>query len=380
MRTLTFRITNQEEIGGQIAYYQRRYSSCFRSAYEQGYAGSKYSKELIAGLVSDHGLPSWLAYCAFLDSDGQVQAHKSQEDTGQRTQKVIWGGRNNFLKRAQGLISKNEFKKARLRPMMLVGERPQNSNRLFNFDLKNLAVEFKPDRKTKIRIEFTSISKKWINEIKALRVYVGQIPISIRLSETEIQFCFQEQLRTFDFETGEVLDPHKFVHGRVLGVDLNPNSIGVSVPALNQHFSYHFDLKKSTRKDLTQNKRKHETIQIAHSIIKHMVSQHIGVIAIEKLNMKPGDTGNGARFNRLVNTDWKKTLFINKIKHLAAVHGIQVIEVPPQYSSFVGAIHGGLPDPICAAQEIAERGRRKIQGLNGADLLFPGKSIRSRLI
>jgi len=167
---------------------------------------------------------------------------------------------------------------------------------------------------------------------------------------------------------------------RVLGIDMNPNYIGVSVIEFNKNDEFRvlhkevYDLTMLTKpsgksssdaksKYLT-NKLKHETIAIAHKINKLVDYWKCSKLAIEDLSIKSSDKGKGKVFNRLCNNKWERQLFVNKLKMLANIHRYELVEVNPAYSSIVGNFAYGspnTPDMIAASIEIARRAYKKFE-------------------
>ena len=60
--------------------------------------------------------------------------------------KVIFGGKQNFIKRIQNKISKEEFKEKRLSPILSIGEAQYQGNRKFKLN-EDLTILFKPSNK-----------------------------------------------------------------------------------------------------------------------------------------------------------------------------------------------------------------------------------------
>lgn len=71
--------------------------------------------------------------------------------------KIIFGGKNNFIDRIKGNISKDEFKSKRLSPIYSVGEALQKGNRFISI-VDDTHILFKPNRSKHIILNL-SISK-----------------------------------------------------------------------------------------------------------------------------------------------------------------------------------------------------------------------------
>jgi len=78
---------------------------------------------------------------------------------------------------------------------------------------------------------------------------------------------------------------------------------------------------------------------------------------MEELNFTDID---GKRItNRKINNVWNKELILQKIKKEICLSGINLIEVNPVYTSFIGNIQHEEFDPIAASIEIGRRGSSK---------------------
>ena len=157
---------------------------------------------------------------------------------------------------------------------------------------------------------------------------------------------------------------------RVMGLDMNPNYIGLSVIEFDKEDKFKilhkqvFDLKKLTDKNASNNKRQYEIIKICHTINNLINYWKCKKLSIEELNIKSSDKGQGKTFNRLCNNVWDRTLITNKLTMLSNIYGYELIKVNPVYSSFIGnLIYGNeaTPDMVAASIEIARRGYKKYE-------------------
>ena len=69
---------------------------------------------------------------------------------------VIFGGRNNFIKRCQNKISREKFLKKRLLPIYSVGQAINKGNRLFEI-INKTEILFKPDKNNHIKLNLKNI-------------------------------------------------------------------------------------------------------------------------------------------------------------------------------------------------------------------------------
>lgn len=112
------------------------------------------------------------------------------------------------------------------------------------------------------------------------------------------------------------------------------------------------------RKHIT-NKREYNIYEIAHMLMRICAHYKCSEFVIEKLDIKAEDCGRGKRYNKLVNNQWLRTAFVDNLKKLAKISNIGLLEVVPEYSSFIGNFlfrDENLPDMCLAALELSRRG------------------------
>lgn len=280
-----------------------------------------------------------------------------------KTNKVVFGGVSNLIRYIKGKITKDKYKSNRLFPISIQGERNHKGNRLFDFDLTNNTIVYKPSRKRHISIVYKA-NKNIKNKLFVLQELIEQkkITVSVRLTSEYVYLTFDESLLN-----GKKYEGLKT--NRVLGLDLNPNYIGLSVIEFDNKDNFNVLHKEvidfsllTLKKNYNCNKLKHETIHAAYNISKLVDYWKCSKLAIEDLTIKSSDKGYGKHFNRLCNNVWERVLLINKLKSLSLINGFNLIEVNPCYSSFIGNIMYGdknTPDMIAASIEIARRGYKK---------------------
>ena len=357
----------------EIAYWQDRYSRLFRFAYAR--ITDQLERNRISSLMKDR-FPdnTWMIRSAIIDAEGQYEAHMAQQNTKQRTRPVIWGTRQLFNKltyevprlkqqieesrdevfitNTQNKIDKykQDWKTNRLRYFLSIGEVNQKSNRFFNFSLDQNVIIFKPNAKTKIPLILKPLGKNREKMLRKLQLRVGQTPISIKLSTTSIHLTY---------EVEKEIRNTPIISTRYLGIDMNPSHIGCTILDVQNgktHVvaSWEYEIKKSARSDV--DKRQHETIQIAHAIMRKARHYLVGTIGIEELQIKSGRVCNIAQVNRTCISEWNRQLFTEQLKKKADILGIKLIEVLPQYSSTIGNLcNRNLPDACASAAEIARR-------------------------
>jgi IS605 OrfB family transposase len=315
--------------------------------------------------------PTLIAHCWFNQCAIKVgqQLFKKHKD-----KKIIFGGKRLLINYLKKLINKDEYSKAKLLPINIQGEACKKGNRLFNFNLVNSKLELKLSKENHQEIEFYKPSKNLYTELSKIQELIEnkQLTLTVSLNNDYVWLTFDEALLNIQ----ERFKDLKI--NRVLGIDLNPNYIGLSVLEFNQNDEFKvvhkqiFNLsalnitsKRSSSdassKYLTR-KRKFELIQVCYEINKLMNYWKCSKLVLEDLNIKPSDKGFGKTFNRLCNNVWNRNLVVNKLKMMSVIYGYELIEVNPVYSSFIGNLLYGsenCPDMIASSIEIARRGYKK---------------------
>ena len=325
------------------------------------------NKEIRSYLKERYTINSWLIESARADAQNLYNTLK--------TKHVIWGGLDNLKKYLNGSISKEQYKCRRNFPVCSVGESPNKGNRLFELTLKNNQVTYKPSRRIHTEIRFCPVKKKLAQELAKVQELAeqGKMPVTVKFTSTHLFFTYDESLIYNEAYKG-------LKHNRVLGIDMNPNYIGVSVIEFTKKAGFTvlhkevFDLTTLTKPSgessqhkkskYFTNKLKHETIAIAYKINKLVDYWKCNKLAIEDLSIKPTNKQKGKTFNRLCNNKWERQLFVDKLKMLAGIHKYELVEVNPAYSSIVGNFaYGGpnTPDMVAASIEIARRAYKKFE-------------------
>jgi hypothetical protein len=306
-----------------------------------------------------------------------------------------------------------KYQEQRVLPIYSVGEVPQKSNRKFDWDLPNQKLFFKPDKKTKIPIEF-HVSKKQQKVLNLLQSRIGELPISVRLSEEWVWITYdEERLAGYEFKKNEYqkevqklpktdkegrktlfqkyLEEQKSrklankKENRYLAVDLNPEHIGFSIvekasnaPPKVLHKGVLDCSNLNTRMgvsstDETQGAQNHKRCFELCELWKYLfrLAQHYKVAFFvgEDLEFKPeNDNTKSSEANRKTRNLWQRELTQNLIQKYCNTLGIENVSVIAAYSSFVGNIQHEDFDPISASLEIARRG---IVKYNKGSSIFP---------
>ena len=348
-----------------IKDYMKQYSSCQHYVYNRIQEGlsQKQIKQNIKSLNNINLLDSWFIQCSFYDIPNK--------------DKVIFGGKKNFFQRIKGKISKEEYKLKRLSSLYSIGEivnKSVKANRKFHIEQDLTSIIFKPNKQTKLQLNLIGVGNR-LNILKKLylKQEQHQIKIAYKLDLEYIYICFEE--------TDIVNIEYQVISNRVMSIDMNPNYIGwsiidwksesdfniiksdvISIKKLND---YDQSLKdkglssESKERKYISNKRNYETLQISKNLINKAIYYKCQIFSIEDLNIKSGDCNKGRRFNKLVNNSWCRNKLINNLVKRCNIFGIKLLQVKPDYSSFIGNFLFrtlNLPDPILASIEISRRG------------------------
>jgi IS605 OrfB family transposase len=350
---ITIKCKIQNEIN--ITLIQKQWNNCYRVAYNR--FTEDYEDKEVDNYLSN------LNNLELLDKSMR-QSIRKKAKTDYSTNKVknpIFGGKLNFTKRKYKAITNEEYQKNRLHGIWMIGDKNTNGNRKFALDIiKNNTIIFKPNSKTKIPICLNKLSK----ENKKLLYKLEE------LCENNLA-CFTCELNeeficiTFD-ESILKTQRDNFVKGRVLSFDMNPNYIGITIKDNDKEIIYREVLdaskltefiKNKTDRKYQNRKRKYETFQTAKYISNLAKHYKVEVVVFEKLDMKPKEHNKGVKYNRLVNNDWNRKDLVNNIKKRCSINDIKVIEIYPQYSSFIGCInYPKETDSIAASLELSRRG------------------------
>lgn len=362
MKTIKLDISKLPDVFSDI----RVFSNIVRIAFNR-YRDGLNEKEIRAYLKTKVLANSWIIQSAIKCANNEFLLHGNNS--------IIFGGKYNLIQYLKGLISKNTFRHNRCFPFCSIGESQFMGNRLFVFDLPNNRVVYKPSCGVRKEIQFCPVKKKLANELAKVQELAEQkkMPVTVKFTDKHLYLTYDESLIYNEAYKG-------LKHNRVLGIDMNPNYIGVSVIEFDKADEFKvlqkevYDLTALTKPsgESTQhkqskyytNKLKHETLAIAHRINKLVDYWKCSKLAIEDLSIKPKDQKKGKTFNRLCNNRWERQLFVNKLKMLAGIHKYELVEVNPAYSSIVGNFaYGGLttPDMIAASIEIARRAYKKFE-------------------
>ena len=357
MKTIKLKIMNTINLD----YELRTYNSVVHFAYNRFHDDDTVKEKDVRSQVNHlfkGKLNSWLLHCAIKDGKS------TQERQGNK--KVIFGGKTLYKRYLRKLINKEEFNKQRQLPLSSQGEMLRKGNRMFDFHFDNQSLTFKISKVKHIDIQLGNIHRNLQKELNILNelCYDKKATVSIKLNNEYIWITYDEKILSKSVKFNCLKD------NRVMGLDLNPNYIGLSVIEFDKEDKFKvlykqvFDLKKLTDKNTSKNKRHYEIIKICHTINGLINYWKCKKLSIEDLNIKSSDKGQGKCFNRLCNNVWDRSLVSNKLMMLSNIYGYELVKVNPAYSSFIGNLVYGnsdTPDMIASSIEIARRAYKKYE-------------------
>lgn len=402
---------NEENLYKSLEQTRRNYSSWMRYCYNRisdnkGDITDIELRNLYKTSVNNIELNSWLVQCGIKDARQNYNSFvkKSKEHDDEREYKIkklekklerkkitqqtfkrlknkaessltlIFGGKQNFYDRIDNKISKDEFLKNRLLPLYYIGEKLHKGNRCFGFNF-DFTITYKPSRTEHyiLNLFYGDNQKKILEKIINLS-NDSKLTVSVKIDSNYIYISYDEsELEDIKLKT---------IKDRVLGIDMNPNYIGVTIVDWKSSSEYKvidhvvYNIKKFSdlyhelnklsdvssydkRRIKLSNKKTYETIKIAQHIFSLFRNYRCDILSIENLKMKQKDKDKGKDYNALCNNHWLRTIFVNQIRKLCNLNHSTLVEVKPEFSSFIGNLifrDEDLPDMCLSAIEISRRG------------------------
>ena len=218
MKTIKLKIKNEVNLIKEL----KEFNSIVRYSFNRFQEGLKEKevREKVNYLFKNN---CWFNQCAIKVGQQLFKKHKDK--------KIIFGGKRLLINYLKKLITKEEYSKAKLLPINIQGEAKQKGNRLFNFDLINSKLELKLSKKKHQEIEFYKPSKNLYTELSKIQELVEnkQLTLTVSLNNDYIWLTFDESLLNLQEKFQNLKS------NRVLGIDLNPNYIGLSVLEFNKN-------------------------------------------------------------------------------------------------------------------------------------------------
>lgn len=369
---LTKKLKHNLIFDDELNLFQRQFNSVVHFAFNR-YADSKGGLKdcEVERLVKDtmnhiETLDASFVKQAVLKAKSIYESRKSKDGS---CDGVVFGGKVNFYRRMKSLISREEFREEVLLPVGMAGSKGDSGNRKFSLDLKNNHIVFKKDRTHHYDIRFHNPSRGDRNLLLQLQESYENdkkaIPFTVELDKDFVYLVFEESHFSDKGYSG--------IEGRIAAIDMNPNYVALaiqdasgilckevfSVKAINDFDSrMHYKSKEDKTKWRSHLicKKKHEMVEIAKRIIATCIHYKVSSFAIENLDIRHRDAGNGRRYNKLCLNHWQRNLLFNNLRKRCNLSGIAFSPVYAGYSSIKGQLENESEvDSVAAAIEIGRR-------------------------
>ena len=352
---------------------RKQYSSLFRILYNKLVDDPSLKYDDVVKIVSTHNNlelnDSYLRNAAFQDAKAEYDSDTKKDNKGH---KVIFGGKDNFIARRKKLITKEEYKESRLRPLYVIGEANKGGNGRFKIRnrryidyYENGKVLFSFRIKDKRSRMLAILKKKQDNK---------ELAITYKADSEYIYISFEEE-QELDLNSS-------VIPSRYMAIDLNPEYIGIVIfdvingkrtpPIASKVFDMseiikrHIDSKSASDSEESKywnNKRKYELKEVNKRIFNMACHFGCSYIVIENLHFKNSK-------GRKCTVQWNKRLTIEYLMSRCYVKGFtKLLQVNPAFTSIIGNIicKHYMPDMCRSAYEIGYRGVKGIQNGNFND-------------
>jgi len=263
---------------------------------------------------------------------------------------VVFGGKRLFEKLCKNHLAgkarerlKKQWKEQRQGTLASVGSKSDKGNKLTRFENINgqLHLRISTGNKefiyAKVLREPSNSKDKWLTFMTIL----------LESWQTKNYFPYTVELKlrdgevygsvSFELPTPEVR--YKRENG-VIAIDTNASPIHLAIAEVSktgelvryQTISLHHLL------GLSQNSKDHQEWILAHQIV-NLAVQKGKAIAVENLKkLKRGMRGDGKAELRKRLHHWNAKKFLRKLKRVAMLKGVEVIEINPAYTSVIGML------------------------------------------
>jgi len=332
-------ITNSNDIEN----LRKQYSNIVRYSYNRFKEGKNQKDiRLLIKSLNNIDINSWLIQCGIKDAESIYEKNKDN--------KIIFGSKKHFYRRIKGLINNKQIKNYRLLPINIQGEETKMGNRSFRLDIiNNNQIVFKVNRNQHIILELPKLRNNYKKKLYQLEQLndIGQgkkgLTYSVKLDENYIYITYQEpQIK------------YNPVNTRYIGIDLNPNEIGLSIKDGDKILEvrrYILSIDENNH-----HKIEYELYEISKKISHLFKSYNCKFIFVEDLTIKTKNHNKGKKFNKMINNQWIRNKFINNLENRIKIINGQLFKINPAYSSFIGNIMYNYDDSINASLEIGRRG------------------------
>ncbi len=263
---------------------------------------------------------------------------------------VVFGGRRLFEKLCKNHLTgkarerlKKQWKEQRQGTLISIGSKSDKGNRLTRFEDLNgqlclrITIGNREFIYAKVLREPSNSKDKWLTFMAML----------LESWQTQSYFPYTVELKLRDGEvygsvSFEIPTPKvKYTkENGVIAIDINASPIHLAIAEVSktgellsyQTINLHHLL------GLSQNSKDHQEWILAHKIVDLAIEKG-KAIAIENLKkLKRGMRGDGKAELRKRLHQWNAKKFLQKLKRVAMLKGVEVIEVHPAYTSIIGML------------------------------------------
>ncbi len=263
---------------------------------------------------------------------------------------VVFGGKRLFEKLCKNHLTgkvreglKKQWKEQRQGTLISIGSKSDKGNRLTRFENINGKLHLRittGNREfiyAKVLREPSNSKDKWITFMAML----------LESWQTKNYFPYTVELKLRDGEiygsvSFEIPTPKvKYTkENGVIAIDTNASPIHLAIAEVSktgellsyQTISLHHLL------GLSQNTKDHQEWILAHKIVDLAIEKG-KAIAVENLKkLKKGTRGDGKAELRKILHNWNAKKFLQKLKRVSMLKGVEIVEVNPAYTSVIGML------------------------------------------
>jgi IS605 OrfB family transposase len=263
---------------------------------------------------------------------------------------VVFGGKRLFEKLCKNHLTgkakeglKKQWKEQRQGTLISIGSKADKGNRLTRFEDLNgkLHIRITTGNRefiyAKVLREPSNSKDKWIT-FKAMLLESWQTKnyfaytVELKLRDGEVYGSV-----SFELPTPEVRCTKE---NGVIAIDINASPIHLAIAEVSktgelvsyQSISLHHLL------ELSKNSKDNEEWILAHKVVDLAIEKG-KAIAVENLKkLKKGKRGDGKATLRKRLHHWNAKKFLQKLKRVAMLKGVEVVEVNPAYTSVIGML------------------------------------------
>jgi IS605 OrfB family transposase len=263
---------------------------------------------------------------------------------------VVFGGKRLFEKLCRNHLTgklrerlKKQWRELRQGTLISIGSKSDKGNRLMRFEYLNgqLCLRITTGNRefiyAKVLREPSNSKDKWLTFMAML----------LESWQTQSYFPYTVELKLRDGEvygsvSFEIPTPEvKYTkENGVIAIDTNASPIHLAIAEVSKNgelLSYQ-TINLHHFLELSQNSKDHQEWILAHQLLDLAIQKN-KAIAIENLKkLKKGMRGDGKAELRKRLHHWNAKKFLQKLKRVAMLKGVEIVEVNPAYTSVIGML------------------------------------------